>query len=158
MVFSSFMLQGFRTFALTIFSLENKDLRCYAIRINYIFLYRKNEVIVTREYSDYIEDILTAIEKAETFIKDLSYEDFINDEKTVYAVIRALEIIGETTKKIPDDIRLNNTEIPWKDMAGMRDVLIHNYISVDVETVWLTVKDKIPQIKPLIEGLAKDKK
>ncbi len=113
---------------------------------------------MNREYSDYIEDILNAMEKADIFIKEMGYENFINDEKTVYAVIRALEIIGEATKHIPDEARQNYPEIPWTDMAGMRDVLIHDYVGVDVETVWLTVKDKIPQIKPLIERMVKDLK
>ena len=111
---------------------------------------------MAREYSDYIEDILTAIGKVESFVKGLSFEDFKKDEKTVYAVIRALEIIGEASKKIPDDVRKKADGIPWKDMAGMRDVLIHDYISVDVETVWLTVKEKIPPIKPLLEKLTED--
>ncbi len=114
--------------------------------------------LMNREYSDYIEDILNAMEKADIFIKEMGYENFINDEKTVYAVIRALEIIGEATKHIPDEARQNYPEIPWTDMAGMRDVLIHDYVGVDVETVWLTVKDKIPQIKPLIERMVKDLK
>ncbi len=118
----------------------------------------KHEVLVAREYSDYLEDIVTAIEKIESFIEGLSYEDFINDEKTLYAVIRALEIIGEATKKIPDDIRKKVDTIPWKDMAGMRDILVHDYINVDVETVWLTAKEKIPQIKLLLEKLVKDER
>jgi uncharacterized protein with HEPN domain len=98
------------------------------------------------------------MEKAESFIKEMNYQNFTNDDKTVYAVIRAIEIIGEATKQIPDEARQSYSEIPWKDMAGMRDVLIHDYIGVDVETVWLTVKGKIPQIRPMIEKMARDLK
>ena len=109
-----------------------------------------------REYSDYIEDILSAIEKAEMFVQEMSYENFKNDEKTLFAVIRALEIIDEAAKHIPDEVRRNYPDIPWKDMAGMRDVLIHDYIVVDIETVWMTVKEKIPRIKPFIKRMAEE--
>jgi uncharacterized protein with HEPN domain len=98
------------------------------------------------------------MEKAESFIKGMSYEKFTHDDKTVYAVIRAIEIIGEAAKQIPDEARQNYADIPWKDMAGMRDVLIHDYIGVDFETVWLTVKEKIPEIRPMIEKMARDLK
>ena len=98
------------------------------------------------------------MDKATSFIEGMSYDEFKSDDKSIFAVIRAIEIIGEATKHIPDDARQKYPEIPWKDMAGMRDVLIHDYIGVDVETVWLTVKEKIPQIKPLIEKMARDLK
>ena len=111
---------------------------------------------MAREYSDYVEDILSAMDKASSFIKGISFEDFKSDDKTIFALVRAIEIIGEATKHIPDDARQKYSEIPWKEMAGMRDVLIHDYISVDVETVWLTANDKIPQIRPMIEKMAKE--
>ncbi len=113
---------------------------------------------MAREYSDYIEDILSAMDKTSSFIKGISYEDFKSDDKTIFAVVRAIEIIGEATKHIPDDARQKYSEIPWKEMAGMRDVLIHDYISVDVETVWLTANNKIPQLRPLIDKMAKELK
>ncbi len=111
---------------------------------------------MAREYSDYIDDILSAMDKVASFIKGSSFEDFKSDDKTIFAVVRAIEIIGEATKHIPDDARQKYSEIPWKEMAGMRDVLIHDYISVDVETVWLTANDKIPQLRPLIDKMAKE--
>ena len=113
---------------------------------------------MTREYSDYIEDILNAMDKASAFIKGISFEDFKSDEKTIFAVVRAIEIIGEATKQVPESARQKYPEIPWKDMAGMRDVLIHNYISVEVETVWLTANETIPRIRPMIEKMTKDLK
>jgi uncharacterized protein with HEPN domain len=108
-----------------------------------------------RESDDYLQDILDAMEKAQQFVKNLSYEEFTKDDKTVFAVVRALEIIGEATKNIPDDNRKNNPDIPWKDMVGMRDILIHAYFGVDMETVWLTVTKRITEIKPLIQKMLK---
>ena len=74
-----------------------------------------------REIGDYIEDILEAMTNAIEFTKDMSYEKFVKDTKTVYAVIRAIEIIGEAVKNIPEDIRKRYTDIPWRSIAGMRD-------------------------------------
>jgi uncharacterized protein with HEPN domain len=108
---------------------------------------------MNRDFEDYLKDILEAMGKAQQFVENLSYDEFREDDKTVFAVIRALEIVGEATKKIPNDMRTEYGEIPWKDMAGMRDVLIHDYFGVDVETVWLTVTEKIPQIRPLIQKM-----
>ena len=104
-----------------------------------------------REIGDYIQDILEAMVNATKFIENISYEEFAQDTKTVYALLRAIEVIGEATKNIPAKIRKEYPEIPWKDMAGMRDKVIHEYFGVKIERVWLTVKDDIPRIKPLIK-------
>jgi len=69
-------------------------------------------------------------------------------------VVRQLEIIGEATKRITKDFRNNNPEIPWADMAGMRDILIHDYIDVDLDIVWKTASESIPKLKTLLEKLA----
>ena len=108
---------------------------------------------MSREFEDYLRDMLDAMEKAQQFVENLSYEEFKEDDKTVFAVVRALEIVGEATKNIPNDIRNEYPEVPWKDMAGMRDILIQDYFGADVETVWLTVTEKIPQVKPLIQTM-----
>ncbi len=81
---------------------------------------------MNREFEDYLNDILDAMGKAQQFVGNLSYEEFSEDDKTVFAVVRALEIVGEATKNIPNDIRNEYLEVPWKDMAGMRDILIHD--------------------------------
>jgi len=113
---------------------------------------------MNRAVQDYLNDIFEAMRKSQIFIEDLSFKDFAEDSKTLFAVVRALEIIGEASKKIPNDIRTRFPGIPWKDMAGMRDVLIHDYFGVDAETIWITAKERIPEVIPLIENLLKELK
>jgi len=106
-----------------------------------------------REYSDYINDILNSMELSQDFIKDLRLDSFKKDEKTQFAVIRCLEIIGEAAKRLPEILRDSKPDIPWKAMAGMRDRLIHGYDVVDPEIIWITVTKTIPEIIPKIRKL-----
>jgi uncharacterized protein with HEPN domain len=109
---------------------------------------------------DYLNDILEAMAKAQTFLGDMSMQEFEADERTAYAVIRALEVAGEAARHIPEDITGRYPKVPWSDMIGMRNVLIHDYIEVDLEAVWLTVKDDLPEaereIRRIIEELGDD--
>ncbi|MFQ6089353.1 MAG: DUF86 domain-containing protein [Candidatus Methanofastidiosia archaeon] len=111
-----------------------------------------------RTYRDYIEDILNSIQEIEDFTAGMEFEDFIDDRKTLNAVIRSLEVMGEAAKKIPNDIRTKYADIPWKYIAGMRDKLIHEYHGVDLEIVWEVIKKEIPPIKPLFEKILKEMK
>ena len=104
----------------------------------------------------YIKDILQNMRDAEEFIQGLSYGQFVNDKRTFNAVVRSLEVIGEAAKSIPDEIRAKYPLIPWKEMAGIRDKVIHFYFGVDREAVWIAVKDRIPALRPLIEQILKD--
>ncbi len=94
--------------------------------------------------------------KVEKFVEGMTYKDFCGDDKTVFAVIRALEVIGEAVKNIPDEIRKTYPKIPWKSMAGMRNKVIHQYFGVDLKVIWETVKHRIPEIKPQFEEILKD--
>jgi len=104
-----------------------------------------------RKFNFYLIDIIEAMEKIEEFVNDLSFEEFQKDDKTYSAIIRKFEIIGEASKNIPDKIRNELSEIPWKEMAGMRDRLIHSYFGIDYKLVWITIKERIPKVKPLIK-------
>lgn len=109
-----------------------------------------------RDYRVYLRDMLQALHNASQFLEGLSYKEFVADRKTISAVVRELEIVGEATKQIPKSIRKKYPQIPWSDMAGMRDKLIHFYFGVDLEIVWETVKVRIPALKPLIEDVLRD--
>ena len=104
-----------------------------------------------RDYTLYINDMLECIERIEEFVGDMSYEEFVEDDKTSSAVVRKLEIMGEASKNIPIEIRREYKEIPWSDVAKMRDKIIHFYFGVDYEIVWKVIKERLPGIKPLIE-------
>ncbi len=110
-----------------------------------------------REIADYLADILGSITEAEEFVSGMSYESFAADKKTVNAVIRSLEVLGEATKHIPATFRNKHPNIPWSKMAGMRDVLIHDYMGVELRTVWKVVQERLPETKPLIEDLLVEK-
>ena len=94
----------------------------------------------------FLRDILEAAQYILEFVKGLDYDGFINDEKTLSAVIRKFEIIGEAAKNTPNDIKIKYQNIPWKDIAGMRDHLTHGYFGVDYIIVWDTIQSDIPQI------------
>ena len=106
-----------------------------------------------RDYLDYLQDILDAARDALEFTDDLTLEEFKKDRKTVYAATRAIEIIGEATKKLPKSLTGKYPDIPWKDMAGMRDKLIHLYFGVDHQLVWKAIKERLPQVKSAIQKI-----
>jgi len=96
---------------------------------------------------DYLNDIMEAIVDLESFSSGISFDEFKSNHMIRNAVIRSLEIIGEASKNIPDDLRKKHSEIPWKRMAGMRDKLIHGYFGVDYESVWALITERILEIK-----------
>ena len=89
-------------------------------------------------------------------ITDVTYDQFVDDFQIHYAVVRALEIVGEATKRLPSSLCDEYPAIPWKGMAGMRDRIIHGYDTVDYEIVWNTVDQDIPRIRPLLQQILAD--
>lgn len=109
-----------------------------------------------REFRDYLSDIFDTIEKIEGFTQDISFEAFAEDEMRVFAVVRALEIIGEATKNVPMDLKENYPSVPWKEMAGTRDKLIHFYFGVNLNVVWKTIIKDLPPLKEQIAEIRRD--
>ena len=103
-----------------------------------------------KDDSIYIDHILNSINRILDYIAGKDRESFEDDLVTQDAVVRQLEIIGEATKRVSKDFRSNHPDIPWSDMAGMRDVLIHDYIDVDFGVVWKTASEDIPRLKILM--------
>jgi uncharacterized protein with HEPN domain len=109
-----------------------------------------------REFLDYFKDIRDALEKIGNFTAGLDFESFVKDDKTSFAVIRALEIIGEAARKIPKSIRSRYPGVPWQDMAGMRDKLIHDYFGVDLRVVWKTLQIDLPPLKAGLDQIIRE--
>jgi uncharacterized protein with HEPN domain len=109
-----------------------------------------------RDYALYVKDILDAIERIDEFTREMDFHDFLKDDRTASAVIRKLEIIGEASKNIPNQVRKRYKVLPWSDMARMRDKISHAYFGVDYEIVWKVVKERLPGIKAIITQILQD--
>jgi uncharacterized protein with HEPN domain len=112
-----------------------------------------------RELNTYLNDILDAIRKIDKYTKHLSFNDFLENELVQDGVVRNLEVVGEAVKKIPENMRKSGSQIDWKKVAGLRDILIHEYFAVDLEIIWDVVVNKVPELKKvaiiLLEELKK---
>ncbi len=108
-----------------------------------------------RDYKVYLDDILQAADKILMYVEGMTSEKFAKDPKTQDAVVRNLEIIGEAAKKVPPEIREMTPKIEWKKMAGLRDILIHEYSGVDLEIVWDVVTNKLPTLHREIRRLVR---
>lgn len=101
----------------------------------------------------YLRHILDAIEKTETYLEGQAYESFSKNDMMIDAVVRELEIIGEATNHLSDQLRASHPEIPWRDAIDMRNFLIHEYFGVRTRVVWDTCKNDLPLMKDLISTL-----
>jgi uncharacterized protein with HEPN domain len=109
-----------------------------------------------RDSEVYLEDILEAAAKIKSYVAAFSFESFQADAKTVDAVLRNLEVIGEAIKQLPASLRAGHPEVEWKKVAGLRDILIHNYFGIDVEIVWDVIQNKLPDLEAKVTRILRE--
>ncbi|WP_041279262.1 HepT-like ribonuclease domain-containing protein [Desulfobacula toluolica] len=105
-----------------------------------------------RSWKFRIEDIIEALDRIFHYVKDLNYDGWMKDQKTIDAVIRNLEIIGEAAANVPQEIQDLYVDIPWYQMKGMRNILIHEYFGVDNDVLWNTIKKDLPVLMEKLQA------
>ena len=106
-----------------------------------------------RDIGLYLDDILESIEKIEEYTQNLTEEQFSRNTETQDAVLRRLAIIGEAVKQLPSDIKEKHKQIPWKQIAGARDIFVHEYFGIGIERVWETIHKDLSELKKVVEAL-----
>ena len=106
-----------------------------------------------RDWRLRIEDMLDAADAIEKFVRGGDFDTFRRDRKTVDAVVRNLEVMGEAARHVPDSIRQKFADIPWADIVGMRSILIHEYSGIDFEILWHTVQSDVPSLVPGLKSI-----
>ena len=111
-----------------------------------------------RDYKAYLEDIIEAAGAARGFITGMDTDGLGNDRRTRDAVVRNLEIIGEAVKKLPAQTKRDHPEIEWKKIAGLRDILVHDYFGIDMDIVWDVVQNKLPVLAQQVQRILDESK
>ena len=106
-----------------------------------------------RPYGLYIGDMLVAMAKIERYVKGLSFDEFVKSDMVIDAVIRNLEVMGEAAKNVPDEVKVAHPEIPWRRIVGLRNIVIHDYLGIDLENIWRIAAENIPENRPLVAKL-----
>lgn len=109
-----------------------------------------------RSYLNSLQDMIDHALKAEAFTRDKTIEDLMQDEVLLFAVARALEVIGEASKQVPASIKDQYPQVPWRSIAGMRDKIIHQYFGIDAEVLWSTVKDDLPNMRLEVSNILQE--
>jgi uncharacterized protein with HEPN domain len=109
-----------------------------------------------RSYLNSLQDMIDHALKAEAFIRDKTIDDLMQDEVLLFAVARALEVIGEASKQVPASIKDQYPQVPWRSIAGMRDKIIHQYFGIDAEVLWATVKDDLPNMRLEVSNMLQE--
>lgn len=108
---------------------------------------------MSRNLSLYLADILSSIEKIQNYTRSMTYDELIEDGRTLDAVIHNFYIIGEATKQIPETIRIKYSQVEWKKIAGLRDIIAHAYFSLNTQIIWSIIQTKLEPLKGAVEAI-----
>ncbi len=106
-----------------------------------------------RDYRVFLDDIMEATSKVLEYTSGFSYEQFCADRKTIEAVVWNLQVIGEAVKNIPEEIRSQYPDVPWRDMAGLRDIIVHQYFGIKLDVIWKVIQQDLPRVEHLIREI-----